>query len=145
MRQYSIYLLTALLAFFTPIIGLVICVAFAIIFDTVTGVFKSVRLNGWRSITSRGLSNVISKMVLYQGCLLLVFTMDNYLISELSKSFISTPFFATKITCVLLLFIETVSIKENIESALNLDIWALLKNTTSRAKQLKKDFDELNN
>lgn len=144
-KTYLIYFLTALVAFFTPIIGLIICVFFAIMFDTITGIFKAVKLNGWGSITSRGLSNIVSKMFLYIGCLLLIFTIDTHLLNEFSKEFVSIGLFFTKITAILLLFIEVVSIKENIETALNRNIWALLKITIARAKEFKNNIDELNN
>ncbi len=144
-KTYLIYFLTALVAFFTPIIGLIICVFFAIMFDTITGIFKTVKLNGWGSITSRGLSNIVSKMFLYIGCLLLIFTIDTHLLNEFSKEFVSIGLFFTKITAILLLFIEVVSIKENIETALNRNIWALLKITIARAKEFKNNIDELNN
>lgn len=144
-KTYFIYFLTALVAFFTPIIGLIICVFFAIMFDTITGIFKAVKLGGWKSITSRGLSNIVSKMFLYISCLLLIFTIDTHLLNEFSKEFVSIDLFFTKITAILLLFIEVVSIKENIESALNSNIWALFKVTIARAKEFKNDIDELNN
>lgn len=144
-KTYLIYFITALIAFFSPIIGLIICVFFAIIFDTITGIFKVVKLGGWKSITSRGLSNIVSKMFLYIGCLLLIFTIDTHLLNEFSKEFVSIGLFFTKITAILLLFIEVVSIKENIESALNRNIWALFKVTIARAKEFKNDIDELNN
>lgn len=41
------------------------------------------------------------------------------------------------------MFIELVSIKENIEEAFKIDIWALLKKLLSRAKEIKSDIDEL--
>lgn len=144
-KTYLIYFTTALVAFFTPIIGLIICVFFAIMFDTITGIFKAVKLGGWKSITSRGLSNIVSKMFLYIGCLLLIFTIDTHLLNEFSKEFVSIGLFFTKITAILLLFIEVVSIKENIETALNRNIWALLKITIARAKEFKNNIDELNN
>lgn len=143
MKQFFLYIITALCVFFTPILGLIICVGFAIVFDTITGILKAVKVGGWVSVTSRNLSQIISKMVLYQGCLLLLYTMDFHLLNELSKHFISVPFFATKLTCVLLLFIEMVSVKENIEIALNVNIWQLLKIGINRAKELKDDFNNL--
>ena len=143
MKQFFIYIITALCVFFTPILGLIICVGFAIVFDTITGILKAVKTGGWASVTSRNLSQIISKMVLYQGCLLLLYTVDFYLLNELSKHFVSVPFFATKLTCVLLLFIEMVSVKENIELALKINIWQLLKIGIKRVKELKNDFNDL--
>ena len=55
-KEYTLTVLTGLLLFFTPIQGLIISVGLAIILDTFTGVYKSVRLRGWKSIKSHRLS-----------------------------------------------------------------------------------------
>jgi hypothetical protein len=47
------------------------------------------------------------------------------------------------LTCVILIFIEGVSIKENIEEALKINIWQLLRNAIKRAKEVKQDINEL--
>jgi hypothetical protein len=49
----------------------------------------------------------------------------------------------TKLVAIVLIFIELVSIKENIEEALKIDIWKLLKNTLNRAKEIKTDINQL--
>ena len=66
MKTYLNYFFSGLVLFFAPIQGLLIAVAFGIFLDTFTGIFKSVKLSGWRSIRSRTLSNIVSKMLLYQ-------------------------------------------------------------------------------
>jgi hypothetical protein len=42
-----------------------------------------------------------------------------------------------------LIFIEGVSIKENIEEALKINIWQLLRNAIKRTKELKGDIDDI--
>ena len=64
MKTYLNYILSGLILFFAPIQGLLIAVAFGIFLDTFTGIFKSIKLNGWRSIRSRRLSHIVSKMLL---------------------------------------------------------------------------------
>jgi hypothetical protein len=44
---------------------------------------------------------------------------------------------------IVLIFIELVSVKENIEEAYNIDIWNMLKRLLSRAKEIKSDIDDL--
>ena len=129
--------------FFAPIQGLLLGVGGIIILDTFTGIFKSVKKDGWRSIKSRILSNIISKMLLYEICIILLYPIDKYLLNELLNHLISIQFFATKLTCVILIFIEGVSIKENIEEALKVNIWQLLRNAIKRAKEVKNDINEL--
>lgn len=129
--------------FFTPIYGLLIAVGFAIFLDTFTGIFKSVKLNGWRSIRSRKLSNIVSKMLLYQITILLLFVIDNYVLNEFIAVHFTIKFMFTKLVAILLIFIELVSIKENIEEALKIDLWKMFKNLLNRAKEVKEDINEI--
>lgn len=52
-------------------------------------------------------------------------------------------FMFTKICAILLMFIELVSIKENIEEAFKVDIWQMFKKVLSRAKEIKTDINDL--
>jgi hypothetical protein len=126
-----------------PIYGLLVAVGASIILDTFTGIFKSVRLNGWSSIRSRKLSNVISKMALYEICILFLFVMDKYVLNEFVKHAFGFEFMFTKVCAIVLIFVELVSVKENIEETFSIDIWALLKKALNRAKETKDDINEL--
>lgn len=141
--KYLNYALASILILFTPIHGLLVAVASAIILDTFTGVFKSVKLKGWKSLTSRNLSSIISKMLLYEMCILFLFLMDKFLLNEFVKHAFGFEFMFTKMSAILLMFIELVSIKENVEQAFKINIWAMLKNALSRAKELKSEVNEL--
>ncbi len=141
--KYIQYILTSILLLFAPIYGLLIAVAAAIILDTITGIFKSIKINGWSSIRSRKLSNIISKMLLYEVCVLFLFLMDKFLLNEFVKSAFGFEFMFTKICAILLMFIELVSIKENIEEGFKVNIWALLKKLLNRAKEIKSDIDDI--
>jgi Bacteriophage holin family len=141
--KYINYFFASLILLFVPIYGLLIAVGSAIILDTFTGVYKSIKLNGLKSIVSRKLSNVISKMALYEICILLLFVIDKFLLNEFIKSAFGFEFMFTKICAILLIFVELVSIKENIEETYKIDIWALLKQAFNRAKEIKSDIDEI--
>lgn len=143
--KYINYIFASLILFFVPIFGLLISVGAAIVLDTVTGVYKSIKLEGWRSIRSRKLSNVISKMALYEVCIILLFVIDKYVLNEFVKHAFGFDFMFTKICAILLIFTELVSIKENIEETFKIDIWKLLKGTFNRAKEIKSDINELTN
>ena len=112
---------------FVPIYGILTAVAAAIILDTFTGIFKSIKLNGWCSIRSKKLSHIVSKMLLYEICILLLFVIDKYILNEFIFKWLSIDFMFTKISAILLIFIELVSIKENIEEAYKIKIWDMLK------------------
>ena len=141
--KYIQYLIASILLLFAPIYGLLIAVASAIILDTFTGIFKSIKINGWKSVRSRKLSNIVSKMLLYEICILLLFLMDKYVLNEFIMHAFGFEFMFTKICAILLMFIELVSIKENIEEAFKVDIWQMFKKVLSRAKEIKTDINDL--
>lgn len=143
MKTYLNYILSGLILFFAPIQGLLIAVAFGIFLDTFTGIFKSIKLNGWRSIRSRRLSHIVSKMLLYQITILLLFVIDKFLLNEFVKLHFTIDFMFTKLVAIVLIFIELVSIKENVEEALKIDIWKMLKNLLNRAKEVKTDINQI--
>jgi hypothetical protein len=145
MKTFLLQLLTALLLFFAPIQQLVIVVGLAILCDTFTGIYKSVKLHGWKSIRSRKLSNIISKMVLYEVAIIVLYPIDKFLLNELLLNIVSVQYFSTKVACVLLILVEITSIKENIEAALKIDIWKTLKNFIKRAKEVSNNYDEIKN
>lgn len=141
--KYLNYLLTSLILFYTPIFGLLIAVGVAICFDTVTGIAKAIKIKGFKSIRSRILSNIISKMALYELCILSLYAIDKYVLNEFIIKWFSIDFMFTKICAIMLIFIELVSIKENIEETFGIDIWNLLKKTFLRAKEIKEDVNEI--
>ena len=142
MKTYLTYFFTTLLLFFAPIQGLLISVGTAIALDTIFGIAKAIKLN--EKITSRKLSNIVSKFVLYQAAVLLIFTIDVFLLGEFFKIWFSIPYFFTKVVTIILIFIEAVSIKENFEEAFNVDVLKMLKKFLRRSIDIKKDIDTLN-
>ena len=141
--KYLNYILSSLILLFIPIYGILTAVAAAIILDTFTGIFKSIKLNGWCSIRSKKLSHIVSKMLLYEICILLLFVIDKYILNEFIFKWLSIDFMFTKICAILLIFIELVSIKENIEAAYNIKIWDLLKKAFLRAKEVKDNINDI--
>lgn len=141
--KYLNYILSSFLLLFVPIQGILIAVGAAIVLDTFTGIFKSIKLNGWCSVRSRKLSNIVSKMLLYEICILFLFLMDRFIINEFIEKWFGFQFMFTKICGILLMFIELVSIKENIEEAYNIKIWDMLKKAFLRAKEVKDNIDDI--
>jgi hypothetical protein len=47
----------------------------------------------------------------------------------------------TKICAIMLIFVELVSIKENIEETFKIDIWKMLKIAFLRAKKIKENIN----
>jgi hypothetical protein len=84
-------------------------------------------------------------MVLYEVSIIILYPIDKFLLNELFLNILSVQFFSTKVACVLLILVELTSIKENVESALKINIWQVLKKAISRAKELKGDIDDIKN
>ena len=145
MKTYLLYILTATCLFFAPMTGLMVAVGAAIALDTFFGIYRSVKVKGWKFVTSRRLSEIVSKMLLYQMCIICLYVIDFFILTEFFQHWFSVSFFATKICAILLIFIECVSIKENFEKATGLDVWSLIKKALGRANEIKDsvmDFKE---
>jgi hypothetical protein len=84
-------------------------------------------------------------MLLYEMCIIILFPIDKFLLNELIIHLVSVQYFATKLTCIIIILIEGTSIKENIEEALNIKIWKIIKNAIRRAKEVKGDVDDIAN
>ena len=84
-------------------------------------------------------------MLLYEICVLLLFVIDKFILNEFIFKWLGIDFMFTKICAILLIFIELVSIKENIEEAYNIKIWEMLKKVFLRAKEVKDNINDFNN
>jgi hypothetical protein len=124
-----------------PISGLLFLVGFVIILDTVTGVWKSVKNKV--PITSRGLSSIISKMLLYEITVILFYMIDYFILNNIVLTFFSVPLLLTKVLSLILVSIEVMSINENYKAVKGLDLWQAMKNLFARAKDIKKEVDEI--
>ena len=69
--------------------------------------------------------------------------MDKYLLNEFVIKSFGIEFMFTKICAIVLIFIELVSIKENVEDSFGIEIWPMIKKLLSRAKEFKSDIDEI--
>ena len=138
--RWPIYL-SMVSTFFMPINGLLFLVGFAIFVDTITGIWKAKKLK--QPVTSRRLSAVISKMLLYEITVILFYLIDKFILNDILLTFFSVPLMLTKVLSLVLVSIEVVSINENYKAVKGIDLWQSAKNLISRAKELKKDADEL--
>jgi len=139
MKSIINYLILSFCLLFAPIKGLLIAVGMAIALDTIFGIFKAIKIK--EEITSRRMSNIVSKFVLYEASILLLFVIDKFLLGEFFKLWFQIEHFFTKVVSIILIFIEMTSIKENFERAFNIDIWQLLKKTIQRAKYIKNEIE----
>ena len=141
-KLYSTKLMAIILSFFLPIVGILILIAASVILDTITGIWKAKKLK--QPITSRRLSAIISKILLYEATVMLFFAMDKFLLNDIVLSFFSIELLTTKILALTMVSIEVISINENYKQVKGIDLWASLKNLFARAKEVTSDFKNIN-
>ena len=142
LNNYSMQLLAIVSSFFLPISGILILIGVSVILDTLTGVWKSRKLG--TPITSRKLSSVISKILLYEVTVMLFYLIDYYILNDIVLTFFSVDLMTTKILALVLVSIEVISINENFKAVKGIDLWASLKNLFARAKEVTQDFKNIN-
>ena len=142
LKLYSTKLMAIILSFFLPIVGILILIAASVILDTITGIWKAKKLK--QPITSRRLSAIISKILLYEATVMLFYAMDKFLLNDIVISFFSIELLTTKILALVLVSIEVISINENYKAVKGIDLWASLKNLFARAKEVTSDFKNIN-
>jgi len=130
-------------SFFLPISGILVLIAFAIFLDTITGIWKSLKLK--KPITSRGLSQIVSKILLYEFTVMLFYCIDKFLVSDIVAQFFSIDMLTTKILSLVLVSIEVVSINENIKAIRGVDLYTTLKLLFRRAKEITSEYKDINN
>lgn len=138
-QQKLVQILAVISSFFLPISGILFLIAFAIVVDTITGVWKARKLGV--PITSRGLSAIVSKLFLYEIAVILTYLIDKFILNDIILQFFSVPLMLTKILSLVLVSIEVMSISENYKAVKGIDLWQAMKNLLARAKLIKQDID----
>ena len=129
------------LAFFLPISGILFLIGFTILIDTITGVWKAKKLK--LKITSRRLSAIVSKLLLYELAVIGFYLIDYWILNDIILTFFSVPLMLTKILSLVLVSIEVMSINENYKAVKGIDIWQGMKNLFARAKDIKDDINKI--
>lgn len=130
-----------ILAFLSPIIPLILIVGLCMVLDTIAGIIRAKKLK--EPITSRKLSKLISKMVLYQTALITFFCIEKYIIGDFVVLFTSISLFLTKLVAATLAYIEIKSIGENVEIITGKNIWNMFKEMLNRTKELKQEVENV--
>jgi hypothetical protein len=138
-QKSMVQLLAVIGAFFLPISGILFLIGFAIVIDTITGIWKAKKLK--IKITSRGLSAIVSKLFLYEVAVILTYLIDKFILNDIVLQFFSVPLMLTKILSLVLVSIEAISISENYKLVKGIDIWSSLKRLLQRSKEIKQDID----
>lgn len=131
-------LLMVIIAYLTPIWGIIIAVGIAIILDTILGAYKGYKNKKFSSYRLR--IGLIPKMLTYQIIIIGVYIIDDNLISEFSPFFSTIPLFFTKITALSLIIIELISGAEKYEDIYGSSIIKTIKSIFNfvKNKEYKK-------
>ena len=123
-----------MVALFLPTVGSLLLIGFLIFADTLTGVWKSVKNNGWKGFQSRNLSDgMLPKLTMYPLILLIA--------SGCESQFDSIPFIKT--STFLLMCIELKSLIENFNIILKINLFSYLKTLIFKGrKELVKEIFE---
>ena len=140
-QKSSLQLLAVVSTFFLPITGILFLIGFAILVDTITGIWKAKKLG--IPITSRKLSAIISKLMLYEVAVILFYLIDRFILNDIILTFFSVPLMLTKILSLVLVSIEVISISENYKAVKGIDLWQAMKLLFARARDIKQDIDTI--
>ena len=132
-------LLTPLLIFFAPIQSILLMMILLVLADTVSGIWKCKKLK--IKITSFGLSALVSKLFVYCGAILLVYSVDQILIDDLLKTVFSVDHTVTKLVALVFSFIELKSIDENYVAVKGYGFWEKTKQLIKGLKVVKSEYD----
>jgi hypothetical protein len=138
MGKYLNAFVISVITFFSPIYGLLLAVGTMIFMDTILGITKAIKLEGWESVTSRKASVIISKFLLYQLTVVTFFIIDYNLINEFTKAHYQNDYLLTKFITLSLCFVEAKSIDENIKAIFGFSIWTNLKDVLTRKQEIEE-------
>ena len=96
-----------------------------------------------KEITSRKLSAIISKLLLYELTVILFYLIDFYILNDIILTFFSVPLMLTKVLALVLASIEIMSINENYKVVKGIDLWQSAKLLFARAKEVKDNINKL--
>jgi multisubunit Na+/H+ antiporter MnhG subunit len=134
--------LIIIMAFLLPIQPLILIVGGCIVLDTIIGLWRAKKLK--QPITSRKLSNVVSKMVLYEASIILFFVIEKFILFDFIHYFISMDLFLTKIVACVLVFIELQSMNESYTIINGYSLWDKMKEMLKRGKDFKGEIENFN-
>ena len=140
-KNSALKLITICFSFFLPISGILGLLFTLILADTATGIWKAKHLK--QEITSRKLSAIISKILLYELCVILFFLIDYFILNDIVLTVFSVPLMLTKVLALVLASIEVMSISENWRIVRGINLWQSAKLLFTRAIDIKNDINKL--
>lgn len=118
-----------IVVFLMPQLTAFVAVGCLILFDFFTGIWASVKLEGWASIQSRRMKDTVTKFVMYNVLIITCMITESYLITRIPFIEVGLGIIAT---------VEAKSIFENIEKVLDIKIIRAFKDVLHKGKEAQK-------
>ena len=135
MKQTTLAIFASLFTVLAPVQPLVLVAILAIFIDTIFGVWRSVKKNGWTSFKSRRLSDTLGKATLYSGGIVFTFLIEKFIAGDIIAHFIAVELIMTKFVAFFCVVVEVKSINESYESVTGKNILAAMRKFVTRSKQ----------
>jgi hypothetical protein len=140
MKEILLASLASLLIILAPIKGLMVTMLLAVLFDTISGVWVSVKIGGWSTFRSNKLFNIVIKLFFYLLAIIFAFVVD---VNIFDGSIFGVKLLLAKIITASFVWIEFVSLNENNMKLGNRSLFVILKEMISKATEIKKDLADV--
>ena len=141
--QNILPVLTLVITFFQPIQYVLLSVGAFILLDTIMAYIRTRKTK--RNWTSRQMRiGLVPKLITYQLLIITFFLVDFALLNEFIIFFTKIPFFLTKITAIVLVYIEILSIDESFKVIKGKSIFSYFMEMIKSAKKIKTTISEVN-
>ena len=137
-----VVILFAIFTILTPIHGMLITMFLFVLSDTVIGIYTTVKTKGWKSFSSHKLFNIVPKMFLYLGTIILTYLVNFHI---LNFSILGIDLVFCKTITMLWVYVELKSIDESIVKLGYRSIWVIFKEALFKIKDIKKDISDIRN
>ena len=134
-------LLVLIATILAPIKGLLLVTGMAVFLDTGFAIYTTITLNGWKSYQSTKLFNIVVKSFFYLGSIVLAYFIDTHIVEK--NTLFGINLLISKAVTIFWLYIECKSIDETSQKLGNKSFYFTIKNLMTKAKDLKKDINEI--
>ena len=134
-------LLVLIATILAPIKGLLLVTGMAVFLDTIFAIYTTIKLYGCKSYQSTKLFNIVVKSFFYLGSITLAFFIDTHIVGI--NLIMGIELFLSKVITIFWLYIECKSIDETSQKHGNKPFYIIIKNMIDKAKELKKDINEI--
>jgi hypothetical protein len=129
-----------LIAFFAPIYFMVFLVGLSTLVDTGFGVWKAKSL-GEEVSSKLCRKGLIPKLRSYVSIVLLLFTVDYFIVNEFTRLFLDIQFVSTKLVSLSLIVIEVRSMDENFKKVKGYSFIEKIYDNLRNIKKIKQEIE----